>query len=138
MKNKKEMSTLQKVFRPIVFGTGAGVAVCVLLLAVAAAILAAGAIPPATVTPVALAVLAIAAVVSGFVASRVSKERGLLYGAGAGLLLFLLTALTGIILLQEFDGALSLLKAALTIGGGAVGGVLGVNAKKRTKHAKRR
>ena len=132
MKNRKETSTLQKILRPILFGTGAGVLVCVLLLSAAAAVLAAGAIPSAAVTPVALAVLAVAAVVSGFIAARISKERGFLYGAGAGVLLFLLTALIGIILLQEFNGSFLLLKAALTIGGGVAGGVLGVNAK-RTK-----
>ena len=90
-----------------------------------------GILPLGAVTPVALAAAAISAFVGGFVAARFSRERGLLYGAAVGLLLFLLITGVGIAVLQELRGAMMLLKAVLTIGVGALGGILGVNVKNR-------
>ncbi len=130
MGTRKEISTATRILRPLGIGLGIGVIVCAVLLLLAAAIMTTGILPTAAVTPVSLASAAIAAFVSGIVAARLSRERGLLYGAGVGLLLFLLITIVGMIALQELRGTMMLLKAALTIGFGALGGVLGVNAKR--------
>ncbi len=131
MGTRKEVSTATKILRPIGVGIGVGVIVCAVILLIAAAIMTTGILPAAAVTPVALAAAAIGAFVGGFAAARSSHERGLLYGAGVGLLLFLLVTVVGMVTSQELRGTMMLLKAALTIGFGALGGVLGVNVKKR-------
>ena len=131
MGTRKEISPVARILRPLGVGTGVGILVCAVVLLIAAAIMTTGILPLGAVTPVALAAAAISAFVGGFVAARFSRERGLLYGAAVGLLLFLLITGVGIAVLQELRGAMMLLKAVLTIGVGALGGILGVNVKNR-------
>lgn len=131
MGTRKEVSTATKILRPLWMGLGIGVIVCAVILLIAAAVMTTGILPASAVTPIALVSVAISAFASGFVAARLSRERGLLYGAGVGLLLFLLITVVGMVTSQEFRGTMMLLKAALTIGFGALGGVLGVNVKTR-------
>ena len=131
MKNRKETTFFSIVLRPLLFGLGASVLLCVLLLSGAAVLLTVGLLPASVATPLALGILTVCAIVGGLVTARLSKAHGLVYGAGCGLLLFLLTALVAIVILQDFEGDLLLVKSLLTVIGGAVGGVLGVNAKRK-------
>ncbi len=131
MSTRKEISAAARILRPLGVGTGIGVVACTVILLIAAAIMTTGVLPTSAITPVALAAATIGSFFGGFAAARASRERGLLYGAGVGLLLFLLITIVGIAVLQELRGTMTLLKAALTIGCGALGGVLGVNVKKR-------
>ena len=131
MGTRRDPSTVARLLRPIAWGVGIGAVVCTVLLLIASAILTTGAIPQTAVSPIAFAILTVAAFVGGLIAARLSRERGLLTGALVGLLLFLLTAVLGLLILQALDGTSMLLKVALMIGGGALGGVLGVNVKRR-------
>ena len=131
MSARRDVSVPAKIFRSLGIGTGVGMIVCFLILLVTAAVMTTGVIPPTAVTPVAMAVAAVSAFVGGWVTARISRERGLLYGAASGLVLCLLIVLVGIVVLQEVRGSLLLIKFALTIGFGALGGVFGVNTKKR-------
>ena len=131
MSTRKELSPAASILLPLGVGTGVGVLVCVVILLIAAAIMTTGVFPTTAVTAVSLVAAAIGAFVGGFVAAKLSCQRGLLYGAGVGLLMFLLIMVVGIAVSQELRGAMMLLKAALTIGIGALGGVVGVNVKKR-------
>lgn len=131
MKTRKDTTVFEKILRSLLLGLGADVLSCVVFLALAALLFTTGVLPTAAATPVALGILALSALVGGFVSARYAKERGLLYGLGTGFLFLLLTALVAITLLQEFDGKLFFVKAILTIVLGAVGGVLGVNIKRK-------
>lgn len=122
---------VRRMLVPMLIGAGVGVLVCTVILLIMAAVMTAVIVPAAVVTPLALAAAALGAFAGGLVAARLSRERGLLYGAGSGLLLFLLVTAAGFALLPETRGALLPLKAALLIGGGALGGVLGVNLRRR-------
>lgn len=131
MKTRKDTTVFEKILRSLLLGLGADVLSCVVFLALAALLFTTGVLPTAAATPVALGILALSALVGGFVSARYAKERGLLYGVGTGFLFLLLTAIVAITLLQEFDGKLFFVKAILTIVLGAVGGVLGVNIKRK-------
>ncbi len=131
MSTRKVVSPAAKILRPLGIGVGVGILICAVILLIAAAVMTTGILPMGAVTPVSLAAAAIGAFFGGFVAARLSRERGLLYGAGVGLVLFLLVSCLGIAVLQELRGMMMLLKAALMIGVGALGGILGVNVKKR-------
>lgn len=132
MKRSREpASVLPRILRPILIGVLVGVIAGVLLLLAAAAVMASTQLPTGIVSPIALAVIAVAALVGGFTAARLSRERGLLYGAGCGLLIFLVVAIAGFSVVPSSQGAMLLLKLALTVGGGALGGVLGVNVKRK-------
>lgn len=128
---KENLSVAARIVRPIAFGVGMGVLVCLVLLLLAATIMASCQVPQAVVTPVAVAILAVAAVLGGFITARIARERGLLYGAGCGLLLFLITAIAGFGVEEAVQGTLLFLKMALATGCGAIGGIVGVNMKRR-------
>ena len=133
MNPRKEDSSvmIKRVVRPVVIGTVAGAGCCLLILLLMAAIMASSDIPKAAVTPMAVAAAAIGAFVSGIIAARISRERGLLLGAVCGLLLYLLVMIAGFAILREIRGAYAVVKLAVMIGCAALGGVLGVNMGKR-------
>ena len=133
MNPRKEDSSvmIKRVVRPVVIGTVAGAGCCLLLLLLMAAVMASSDIPKAAVTPMAVAAAAIGAFVSGIIAARISRERGLLLGAVCGLLLYLLVMIAGFAMLREIRGAYAVVKLAVMIGCAAFGGVLGVNMGKR-------
>ncbi len=132
MKTRSEKGSLGwRIFRPLAIGVAVGAAACVLALLLMAALMASGVFPVKAVSPLALIAASIGAFAGGFAAARVSRERGLLYGAGIGGLLFLLTAAAGFAVLPDQASTLLLAKAALMIGIGALGGILGINGKRR-------
>ena len=133
MKPRKEDSSAikKRVLRPVVIGTVIGAGGCLLILLLMAAVMASSDIPKAAVTPMAVAAAAIGAFISGIVAARISREKGLMLGAVCGLLLYLLVMLAGCAVLREIRGAYAVVKLAVMIGCAALGGVLGVNMGKR-------
>ena len=133
MKPRKEDSSaiIKRVLRPVVIGMVIGAGGCLLILLLMAAVMASSDIPKAAVTPMAVAAAAIGAFISGIVAARISREKGLMLGAVCGLLLYLLVMLAGFAVLREIRGAYAVVKLAVMIGCAALGGVLGVNMGKR-------
>lgn len=130
-RSREQASVLSRSLRPLLIGTGIGIVVGVLLLLAAAAVMASTQVPAAAVTPVALAAIAAAAFAGGFTAARLLRERGLLIGAACGLLIFLIVAIAGFSVDQAVQGTLLFLKLGLTVGFGALGGILGVNVKRK-------
>lgn len=130
-RSREQVSVLSRILRPLLIGVGVGITVGVLLLLAAAAVMVSTQVPAAAVTPVALAVIAVTALVGGFTTARLLRERGLLIGAACGLLIFLIVAIAGFSVDQAVQGTLLFLKLGLTVGCGALGGILGVNVKRK-------
>lgn len=120
-----------RVVRAVVIGTIAGTLVCLLLLVIMAAIIAARDIPAVAVAPMAVIAAATGALVGGFLCARIAGEKGLLLGALCGVLLHILILLAGTIWFRDSQSFYWLIKLAVLVGCGGVGGVLGVNLKKR-------
>ncbi len=133
MKSHKEDSSamVKRFLRPVIIGAVVGALCCTLLLAVMAAIVASQDIPKAAITPMAIVAAAAGAFFGGFAAARIAKEKGLLIGGTCGLLLFILVALAGFAFLKEIRGAYILVKLAVMLVLSALGGVIGVNLRKR-------
>ena len=133
MKSHKEDSSamVKRFLRPVIIGAVVGALCCTLLLAVMAAIVASQDIPKAAITPMAIVAAAAGAFFGGFAAARIAKEKGLLMGGACGLLLFILVALAGFAFLKEIRGAYILVKLAVMLVLSALGGVIGVNLRKR-------
>lgn len=127
---KEQTSIVARVLRPIAVGLTVGVLLCLALLLVAATVMASFSVPQAAVTPIAIAILALSAFGGGLVASRVARTRGLLYGSGCGLLLFVIAFVAGLGIESATQGAWLFLKLALALGCGAIGGIVGVNWKR--------
>lgn len=132
MKSRKEDTAIVKnLARPILIGAGIGALCCLLVLLVMAAVLAAKDIPQTAVTPMAVVAGAFGSFIAGLVAARIARTKGLLFGAATGLLLYLIVMLAGFTVLKDIRGAYALVKMAILIGCGAVGGIIGVNMKKK-------
>ena len=131
MGKRKETSVMVKILRPLVIGSLVAIAVSSVILLIMAGIMTTGVIPPAAVTPIALASVFVGSLVGGFISARVTREHGLLYGGGVGVILWLLMFIMGLVMADSLSAGTLLLKALLTVGGGALGGVLGVNVKMR-------
>ena len=119
------------IVRPALIGTAIGIVSCVLLLLLAATVMASFQLSPSAATPIALSLLAVSSLIAGFSAARIARERGLLYGIGCGMVLFVITALAGLGVESGASGVPFFWKLTLTVGCGALGGIVGVNLKRR-------
>lgn len=88
-------------------------------------------VPRAAIMPLAIAAAAIGAFLAGLTAAAVAGQRGLLFGAVCGLLLWLLILLAGVARYTGVSGGNALIKLAALVLSGSIGGVLGVNLRKR-------
>lgn len=127
----EDTAMVKKFVRPILVGVCVGALSCLVILLVMAAIMAAVDVPKVAVTPLAIAAGAFGACISGFVGARIAKEKGLLFGAACGLLLFAIVLLAGFAVLKDIRGANILIKLAVMVICGAIGGIIGVNTRKR-------
>ncbi len=128
---QQESSAIYRVVRPLLWGVLVGVVSCLLVLLLMAAVLAAGDIARSAITPLAVSAAVFAALVGGFLTARLRGENGWLFGAACGLILYVLVMLTGLVMTHQLKGGYAFLKLALMVLAGAVGGVLGVNRRRR-------
>lgn len=120
-----------RIGRPVLWGVAVGGVIASLLLLLMAAGMTAWDVPQAAVTPMATAAAAIGAFAGGFTAARIAKRQGLLLGAICGALLYALIWLTGLAHAGDMQAASILIKWAILIACGAVGGISGVNSGRR-------
>ena len=124
-------SSLKRIIRSVLIGTLIGGAICIALLALMAVVMTGVDIPKPVVTPLAVAAACVGAFCSGFSAALIAKKQGWLVGALSGLLLFLLVLVSGFALLGEVRISFAFIKRALSLFSGMVGGMIGVNLRKR-------
>ena len=127
---QQDSSIVYRIARPLLWGVLAGAVACLLILLLMAAVIAAGEISKAAVTPMAVTAAVLGAAVSGFLTARLRGQKGLLFGALAACILCLIVTLVGVSLLQRFQTGYTLIKLLLMLSAGAVGGVLGVNRRR--------
>ncbi len=128
---QEEDSLAVRWVRPVLIGAIVGVVCCLIALLLCAAIMAAQDIPQMAVTPMAVMAAALGAFAGGLVAGKLAKTRGILYGAACGGVLYLLVMIAGFAVLQDIRGVYALVKLAVMIGCGAVGGIVGANLRRR-------
>ena len=120
--------------RMVLVGTSVGAVVCILLLLVSSFLLVAiKRIPQGVVAPLGMVIAAFAAFVAGYSSGRISKSKGFFYGLCSGALLFLILFLTGVIVVGETLSLSTLIKLGLMFLFGTIGGIFGVNKKKKAR-----
>ena len=129
--NHESGSLTRQILRSVAIGAAVGAVATVVVLSIMAAGMAAGVFPSRAVKLLAIAAAVFGALIGGLISARMAGEKGLLYGLGAALLLFALTALVGFSLFAEARGLHLALKAVLMSVAGAVGGIIGVNLRRR-------
>ena len=110
----------------------AGVFISALLLLLFSLLLSKKDIPLSVINPVCSLLLAVACFSSGCVAAKEFKKRGMLVGAGCGIIIYFLIMILSF--LNDFSvGITAIIKLIIAILSGAAGGVLGVNTKRARK-----
>lgn len=131
MNTRKEPGAVWRIGRPVLWGVAVGGIVTTLLLVLMAVVMTVRDIPQGIVTPLATAAAAIGGFVGGLTAARIAKRQGLLIGALCGALLYALIWVTGMGHAGELQAVSVLIKWAILIACGAVGGIVGVNMRRR-------
>lgn len=132
-KSRHEMDGTMKYLKPILVGTAVGAVVITVVLMVLSLLLSLQNIPQMLITPMVLVALGIGSFLGGNFAARLTREKGLLVGLCCGVLLFLALWLFGQAIHGGGFGVIGIVKLAIALGLSALGGVMGVNAKKRRK-----
>lgn len=117
--------------RPVLVGVAVGLIGCIGLLMLMALIVQSVDVPRAAILPLAIAAAAIGAFLAGLTAAAVAGQKGLLLGAVCGLVLWLLILLAGVARYEGVSGGNALIKFAAFLLSGGIGGVLGVNLRRR-------
>ena len=131
MSTRKEPGPMWRIGRPVLWGIAAGGVITSLLLLLMALGMTAWDLPQAVIAPLATVAAAVGAFVGGLIAARIARQQGLLVGALCGVLLYALILLTGLTHVADMQATSILIKWAILIACGAVGGILGVNLKRR-------
>ena len=117
--------------RPVLLCLSAGAVVLAVALVAFSALLTAQSSPQAMISPLSIVASILGALVAGLVTARLTGRQGALYGAITGLLLFgVLFAISLVTWHEQFD-VQAIIRLAAMILAGALGGILGVNLKKR-------
>ncbi|MCI1964727.1 MAG: TIGR04086 family membrane protein [Oscillospiraceae bacterium] len=126
---------LLDAIRAIVIGSVAGALVCAVLLSILALVfVSAEHIPQGILSPLVIAVSVLSAFAAGYIAARISKKRGLLFGAAAGILLFALFLFSGLTMSNKSaEPAQCGIRLLVMVLSGSIGGVLSVSKKTKLK-----
>jgi len=136
MKNTKHLSEnpIFGALRSIVIGSVAGAALCAALLGLCAlGFVSAGHIPQSLISPMVIALSVFSSFMAGFIAAKVSHKRGLAYGALAGLMLFALFLISGLIASHEALSVNVFMRMLVMVLSGALGGLMAVSKKTKVK-----
>ena len=136
MKSKKHLTEnpILGAMRSIVIGSVVGAVLCAALLgAFALAFVSAGHIPQNLISPMMLALSVLSSFAAGFVTAKISRKRGLAYGALSGLLLFVLFLVSGVFASHEPSSFTAGIRMVVMVISGAIGGLLAVSKKSKVK-----
>lgn len=116
---------------PVAIGVLGGLIVSILILLIFAIVMTVKDLPQGAVDPLACVSIAAGSLTGGFLTARARRSRGLLYGMISGLGFFLVLWVTGVAMHEAAASILVLVKLALSLVLGCVGGVAGVNVKRK-------
>lgn len=129
---KEDPIWMKRWVRPLGVGVLAGTLACAVSLLAMAALLLTQDLPQTSITPLALVVLVTGAFVGGLFAARNAGQNGWLTGLLTGGALFLLLMIVGgFALLRDMQAAHTWVKLAVMLASAAVGGIVGINLKKK-------
>lgn len=121
--------------RGLLIGAVAGCLTIVLLLILSSFILTQiGNLPTDYLSWILLALDGIGALAGAYIAVRIIKAGGLIWGSAAGAVIFLMILIAGLISSTDTLSFYTVLKLIVLVLAGAAGGILAVNKKERVKY----
>lgn len=128
-----DTKNVTKFSRALAVSVAAGVVATFLILSIFAALMTVRDLPHSAVVPMSILGVAAGTILAGYCCARILRERGLLWGLGCGTVIFLLAFFCELMLLGRPVGILALYKFIIYAASGMIGGVLGVNKKRRVR-----
>lgn len=118
--------------KALITGSVFGILSIILLLAISAVVfLKSGMLPAETIQYVVLAFNAAGGFIAGYIAARIIKFNGLFWGLIAGITIFILIVIGGLISSASTITIITLYKAIVLAVFGIIGGIKGVNRKEK-------
>ncbi len=132
----KSQRPVPEAIRAIVIGSIAGALICAVILGILALIFVrAESIPQRLLFPLIIAVSVLSAFAAGYLTVKISRKRGLLFGAVSGLVLFALFLFAGLAVSNKSaEPAQSGMRLLVMVLSGSIGGVLSVSRRRSSKH----
>lgn len=127
------MQGAKRFLRPITWGVLTGAAACILLLLISAFIMGIRDIPQAAVSIIATFSFILGGFVAGYVSAALSREKGMILGLCCGGCLFLVLFIASFTIDGSGFGLAALTKLISVLLAAAIGGILGVNKRKKMK-----
>ncbi|MDD6490213.1 MAG: TIGR04086 family membrane protein [Clostridia bacterium] len=130
----RNSGTAVRAVKAVAVGTVVGFVICMLiLLLITFMLVKIQKFPETLVVPLAIFTACIGAFSGGYFSARVKKNNGLAMGAVCALVIFVLLLLISSVFAEDIFSAVSLLRMGAMLISGAIGGVLGVNKRRRRK-----
>ena len=126
-----DMYGIKRFLRPVVYGIVAGTVACFLLLTFMSVVMQFRDLPQMLITFFATLTFVLGGLVAGYVSAAFSRERGMLVGVCCGICMFLLLAFTNLTVNGPDFCAVAFTKLAAVLFASALGGVVGVNKRKK-------
>lgn len=131
--DKKSRSVTVDYVRAVASAVFFGIIVTALIMMVIAIGLSVADIPQKVIAPAAIIASALGAFSSGYICSRINGERGFVLGLVCGLVIFALLFITGIAFVPSGGQSMAFIKLFAILVGAALGGIIGVNKRKKIK-----
>lgn len=122
-----------RIIRPVAVSVVFGAIVCVAILLLMAVVVSSRSIPQSMIDPMAIFAMSVGAFVSGLCCARIIHKNGLMCGLGCGAIFSLVILVCGFAVPDNGLGLGALIKIMFMLFSAMLGGVLGVNARKRKK-----
>lgn len=122
-----------KFSRSLAVSVAMGVVLTFLILCAFAALMSVRDLPHSAVVPMSILAVSAGTILSGYCCACILREKGLLWGLGCGTVIFLMAFFCELMLLGQPIGILALYKYIIYAASGMIGGVLGVNKKRKVR-----
>ena len=126
-----EKNEMTRHWKTVLLCTGIGMVATAVVLMGFALVMSMRDVPQALIDPMAVFALCIGAFLAGLLGAKGVGRRGMLIGMLCAALMFVLVLAVGTAAVREGFGPLTLVKLFAMLLCGAIGGILGINTKKR-------
>lgn len=119
--------------KPVAISCLSGAAISTAILLVFALVMSVRDVPAVLINPLACAAIAVGSFFAGFLCAKMLRQRGMLFGALCGILMFGILLFTSLTLTGEAFGWIVLIKLVIVMTSAMIGGVIGVNTRRRRR-----
>lgn len=124
---------MEQSYKTVGFSCLVGVLITTALLFLAALVISSIDFPQSAIAPVAIAAAVAGCFGAGFICARKTKSNGMLYGFVCGMVIFFLCLLCEVSFMGGEIGMLALYKLIICVTSAMIGGILGVNKRRKAR-----